>query len=65
MNSKDAIVNKLMRDGLSRERAEAEYRNIRSQIMNMIYDGRGVCATEDVFMEMTGLEPDYMEGMIL
>jgi len=65
MNSKDAVVNKLMKDGLSREKAEAEYRNIRSQIMNMIYDGRGVSATEDVFMEMTGLEPDYMEGMIL
>ena len=42
MNSKDAVVNKLMKDGLSREKAEAKYRNIRSQIMNMIYDGRGV-----------------------
>jgi hypothetical protein len=65
MNAKETIVNKLMKDGLNKDQAESEYKNIHTQIMNMIYNGRGVCATEDAFMEMTGLEPDYMEEMIL
>lgn len=56
------LVQVLMdRDGLSLEEAEKEASEVKEAIHEAMMNGED---PEEVFMDMTGLEPDYLEELL-
>lgn len=53
----------MRRDGMSREDAEARFKEACLSAADAIYRGDSIEAVEDAWMDETGLEPDYLYGI--
>ena len=60
------VVDILMkRDGLSKDDAIDAYEDFREQVEAMMNEDASIFEIEDLFMDEFGLEPDYLEDILM
>lgn len=63
MNRIVAIL--MRRDGMTEANAEDYYEEVKASVESAVDEGAGLCEIEDIVLSELGLEPDYLEDILM